>query len=320
MVSAFVVVESRYRTERQVNMKPGVIFNIQRFSVQDGSGIRTTVFVKGCPLQCPWCSNPESQNTFAEVAHIDDLCNNCGRCVDVCERQAISLAEVKGVKIDRQRCDNCGKCVKACTQNALKLFGREIPVEDVISEIERDALYYRNSGGGVTISGGEPLSQPGFVSAIFKRCRELGIQTTLDTSGYGTKAALDMVLEYTDAVLFDLKIMNPRSHKSIIKVPNQTILRNMKRVVEKDIPLIVRIPLIPAITATEDNIAAIARFVKDIDPGLPVNILPYHRFGVNKYKMLDREYGLNEPSLQDEQLRSILKHFLSHGLACEIVK
>lgn len=302
-------------------MKPGVIFNIQRFSVQDGSGIRTTVFLKGCPLRCPWCSNPESQNTFAEVAHIDSLCNNCGRCVEVCERQSISLADVKGVKIDRQLCDNCGKCVKACTQNALRLFGREVPVEEVISEIERDYLYYRNSKGGVTVSGGEPLIQPGFVSALFKRCRELGMHTTLDTSGYGTPADLDMALEYADAVLFDLKIMDPGRHMSIIKVPNQSILRNMKRVVEKGVPLTVRIPLIPTITGTEDNIAAIASFVKDLDPGLPVNILPYHRFGVSKYKMLDREYGLNELTIQaEEELRSILEHFLSHGLACEIIR
>lgn len=307
-------------TERRANMKPGMIFNIQRFSVQDGSGIRTTIFVKGCPLRCPWCSNPESQNAFAEVGHINELCGNCRRCVDVCDRQAISLASGKGVRIDRQLCDNCGKCVDACTKNALKLFGREVPVEEVISEVERDALYYRNSGGGVTVSGGEPLSQPDFVSAIFRRCQEVGIHTTLDTSGYGAPDALDMILEHTDAVLFDLKIMDPGSHLSIIKVPNEPILRNLRRVAEKGIPLTVRIPSIPKITVVKENIAAIARFVRALDCQLPVNVLPYHRLGVNKYKMLDREYSMKELMPQtEEELKPILEYFLANELKCEVI-
>ena len=297
----------------------GTVFNIQRFSVQDGPGIRTTVFVKGCPLACPWCSNPESQKPYPEIAHSESLCNQCGDCIGVCDPKAISLAE-KVIKIDREKCNNCGKCIQVCTRDALKLFGKEVTVREAFDEVTKDKLYYHRSNGGVTVSGGEPLSQARFVSALFKRCQEEGLHTTLDTSGYGGQRDLEMVLENTDLVLYDLKVIEPGSHIAIVKASNQPILRNAKSIVERKVPMIVRIPLIPGLTDTDENIKGIANFVRELDSELPVNILPYHRMGMGKYKMLDREYKLSELNLlPDERLKEIVEHFKSHGLACEIV-
>ena len=297
----------------------GMTFNIQRFSVQDGPGIRTTVFVKGCPLRCPWCSNPESQNSFVEVGHVNSLCNHCDRCLEVCEPSAITYEE-KGVKIDREKCTNCGKCVPVCMQNAMRLLGREDSTQDIYSEVEKDALYYRNSNGGITVSGGEPLNQPKLVAAIFKRAQEAGMHTCLDTSGYGTPSDLETVLEYTDLVMFDLKIMDPAAHLAIIGVPNDPILRNARTIVEKGIRMIIRIPLIPTLTDTEENIREIARFVKSLDAGLPVNILPYHRFGMNKYNMLGRPYKISElKPIPDEQLKGVVDYFEACGLTCEVI-
>lgn len=306
--------------EKQVGMVTGRIFNIQRFSVQDGPGIRTTVFVKGCPLRCPWCSNPESQNSFFEIGHVDSLCDQCGRCLEVCEPKAITLAE-KGIRIDREKCTNCAKCIPVCAQGALRLFGREVSLQDICDEIKKDVLYYRNSGGGITASGGEPLNQPELVAAIFKRAQEMGLHTTLDTSGYSTVSALETVLQYTDLVLFDLKIMDPGAHLAYLGVPNGPILRNARIIVEKGIPMIIRVPLIPTLTDTEENIREIARFVKELDPGLTVNLLPYHRLGVNKYRMLDREYQLSElRPIPEERLKEIVDYFEAYGLTCEVIR
>jgi len=236
-----------------------------------------------------------------------------------CDPEAISFAE-KGIKIDREKCNNCGKCVEACPNDALKLFGEEVSVEEVLEEALKDRLYYHSSGGGVTVSGGEPLRQARFVSTLFECCHEEGLHTTLDTSGHGRQADLEMVLDNTDLVLFDLKLMDPGAHIATVKASNDPIHRNARVVVERGIPMIVRIPLIPDLTDTDENIEAIADFVGDLDPGLPVNILPYHRMGMGKYKMLDREYKLADLTQQPhEKLEAIVRHFESRRLACEIV-
>jgi pyruvate formate lyase activating enzyme len=301
-------------------MVTGQIFNIQRFSVQDGPGIRTTIFMKGCPLACPWCSNPESQKTSSELAHIDSLCDGCGRCLEVCDPKAISLGD-RGVTIDRELCDTCGRCIEVCAPSALKMFGREISVEEAFLEAKKDELYYRNSRGGVTASGGEPLFQSQFVSAFFKRCQAAGMHTTLDTCGYASRSSLEDVLEYTDLVLFDLKLIDNDAHIEITKVPSTPILDNAKVVAGSGIPMIVRIPLIPGLTDAEENIRAITRFVTELGSGVAaVNVLPYHRFGLSKYEMLDLEYELGElkpPS--EERLNTIVASFESLNLDCEIV-
>ncbi|MFC1847954.1 glycyl-radical enzyme activating protein, partial [Chloroflexota bacterium] len=270
-------------------------------------------------LACPWCSNPESINPYPEVAHVGAVCKQCGSCIQVCDLKVISFAE-KGIRIDREKCNNCGKCVEACINDALKLFGKEVSVEEVLEEAIKDKLYYHSSDGGVTASGGEPLRQARFVSALFERCHEEGLHTTLDTSGHGRQSDMEMVLENTDLVLFDLKVIDPGAHIAAVKASNDPIHRNARLVVERGVPMIVRIPLIPGLTDTDENLEAVGNFVEDLNPELPVNILPYHRMGMGKYRMLDREYELGDLTQQPrEKLEAIVGYFESRRLVCDIV-
>ncbi|MFC1929221.1 glycyl-radical enzyme activating protein [Chloroflexota bacterium] len=296
-----------------------IVFNIQRFSIQDGPGIRTTVFIKGCPLQCPWCSNPESQNAFPEVGHRNLLCNKCGRCVEVCEVHAISLTD-NGVEINRETCTGCGKCAEVCVPEALKFYGEEMSVEEVFQEVVRDEPFYQNSGGGVTVGGGEPLSQPDFVAALLKRCRDAGIHTCIDTCGYAAPSAWKKVLPYTNLVLFDLKLIDPSAHRKVTGKSNEKILRSLKLVVEAGVPAIIRIPLIPGINDSKENIANTARYVAGLNGLREVNLLPYHRFGESKYVMLDRTYRLSElTSPNQSQLEELCDVVKSFDLDCEVV-
>lgn len=308
-------------TEGAVAAPKGRIFNIQRYSTDDGPGIRTTVFLKGCPLTCLWCANPESQNRFREVGHRDALCNQCGLCVKACTSGAISLKQgAKGVSIDRALCSNCGDCVGVCAEGALVKHGQDLSVEEVLDEVKRDRTFYRNTGGGVTASGGEPLSQSAFVAALFQRCRQTGIHTAIETSGYASRAALDRVLKHTDLLLYDLKCMD--NDDTIVRVgqPNKLILSNAEYVMKSDTPVIIRIPLIPGITDSAQNLRDIAEFVKAVNPETPINVLPYHRLGISKFRMLDRDYELTGLApLPEGGLAHAVEIFESMDLKCEAV-
>lgn len=298
----------------------GVIFNIQRYSIDDGPGIRSTVFMKGCLLRCLWCSNPESQKPRPEVAHRDSLCNKCGQCKEVCEAQAICVND-KGVHINRKRCIACGKCVEVCSTGALKLFGKEMFVEEVFQEIQKDIQYYQGSGGGITLSGGEPLYQPEFTTALLKLCRDRGIQTCIDTSGYSEVRELEKVLPYTSLVLFDLKHMDPITHQKLTAFSNKPIIRNLELIVSRDVPVIVRVPIIPGLNDSSEELTAIARTVAGINHLSEVNLLPYHKYGIGKYQMLDRRYKLIQlvpPT--DMELQKAKEIFESFGIYCEIKK
>ena len=298
----------------------GIVFNIQRYSIQDGPGIRTTVFVKGCPLHCLWCSNPESQDSQPEIAHRDSLCTKCGLCVDVCSPGAISLGD-KGVIINRSLCTSCGECLKVCLPGSLKVFGEEMSAADVFEQVKKDDEFYRNSGGGVTVSGGESLSQPHFVSALFRLCKAAGIHTCIETSGCAGAGALTEVLEYTSLVLFDIKLSDSVGYQKYTNNPNEIMLHNLELIVKKGVPLIIRVPLIPGINDSEEELRKIARIAVDYlpQPG-KVELLPYHRFGMGKYQMLDREYQLTELITQkDMEIQKDKQLFESFGLECEIV-
>jgi pyruvate formate lyase activating enzyme len=299
----------------------GTVFNIQRFSVQDGPGIRTTVFLKGCPLRCAWCSNPESQNAWPEIVHRDSLCNKCGRCADVCDVKAISFNE-RGVSIDRELCTNCGKCAAVCVPGALKILGEEMTAGEVFRQVKKDEQFYRESGGGVTVSGGEPLFQADFVAALFRLCREKGIPTCIETCGLAGRQAWEKVLPYTDLVLYDVKLSDPASHQRWTKAPNDEIMRNLGIVAASGVPVIVRIPLIPGVNDSEDELKGIARIAADShDVPVRVNLLPYHRFGMGKYQQLDREYALGELTTQTEaEIQKAREIFDSSGFECEIVR
>ncbi|MDA8235059.1 MAG: glycyl-radical enzyme activating protein [Clostridia bacterium] len=297
----------------------GTIFNIQRYSLDDGPGIRTTVFLKGCPLECLWCSNPESQNPWPEVTHRDASCIKCGRCVEVCPVQAISINENAFI-INREKCTRCAKCTEVCSAEALKIIGKEMSVEEVFIEVMRDIEYYQNSGGGITVSGGEVLTQPEFAANLLKKCRDAGMHTCLDTSGYGDTGALKKILPYTSLVLFDLKHMDPTAHHKLTGQSNELILRNLQVIVESGVPVMIRVPIIPGLNDSEENIKAIARTVSGMTTAPRIDLLPYHRYGMGKYKMLDLEYQLADiarPS--DEQLDRAKEIVESYGLGCEIV-
>lgn len=307
--------------ERDLNGLKGMIFNIQRYSTDDGPGIRSTVFLKGCPLTCLWCSNPESQNSFPEVGHRDTLCRQCGSCAKTCPTAAVSLnQDGKGVKIDRSLCNNCGECVGVCTEGALTMHGKDISLEEVLEEVKRDVMFYRNTGGGVTASGGEPLFQAEFVAALFEHCQRVGIPTALDTSGHAPRSALEQVLAHTDMVLYDLKCMDNEDSLVAVGQPNRLMLENAEYVMKSDVPVVIRVPLIPGITEKTENLRQMAEFVKRVNPSTPVNVLPYHRLGMSKFRMMDMDYELSQlEPLSKERLAQVADIFDSFKLECEIV-
>jgi len=279
-------------------MESGVIFNIQRYSIDDGPGIRTTVFLKGCPLTCLWCSNPESQKLAPEVSYRFTACRRCGKCVQNCPSGAATL-DGDGVHIDRTLCKVCGKCVEGCLPEALSISGKRMTTDEVMKVVIRDKDYYESSNGGVTASGGEILMQPAFVAEIFERCRTEGIHTCADTSGYGTLDAMLQVCEHCDLLYFDLKHMDASEHKRLTGTHNEAIIQNLTAAAKKNIPIVIRFPLIPSLNDSDQNIAALADTVHDLGADIEVHILPYHRYGASKYRTIDRIYpleGLEPPT------------------------
>jgi pyruvate formate lyase activating enzyme len=304
--------------EKPENVK-GIIFNVQRYSIHDGPGIRTVVFLKGCPLRCAWCSNPESQNPLPEIAHGDTLCNKCGKCVKVCVPGAISIGP-KGVVIDRALCTNCGKCADACVPEAIKLYGKEMTAGEVFRDIEKDAEFYRESGGGVTASGGEPLYQPDFLAALFKICHDSGIRTAVETTGCVSLDALKKVTPHIDLFLFDFKHAFSEDHKKWTKQPTEHILSNFKYIIDSGAKVIVRVPLIPGVNDSENVLKGISKLVLKYMNEPKVHLLPYHRFGMGKYGMLDREYNLSEATRQsDADLERDKQIFVSAGINTQVV-
>jgi len=288
-----------------------VIFNIMRFSTQDGPGIRTTVFFKGCPLSCWWCHNPESQRLQPELLYLEERCRHCGDCVAACPQHAIG--QVNGTVRTNARCSlpwppapgpwplvagaalcrNCGQCTEACQAEARQIAGRRLTVAELVAEIERDLVFFEESGGGVTLSGGEPLAQPRFVSALLAACRDRGIPTVLDTCGYAPTAVFLNVALAAGLVLFDLKLMDPASHKQYTGVSNRRILGNLKELVARGRPVIVRIPVMPGINDTDDEVSQFARYLAAL-PVTQVELLPYHHIGAGKYKRLGLTYRLGD--------------------------
>ena len=306
------------RTVRKRDVK-GLIFNIQGYSVQDGPGIRTTVFLKGCPLKCQWCSNAESQASFPELAFIRKLCTLCGRCVKACPEEAISI-DGSDVRVERNLCTCCGKCIEVCHPTALKIWGEEISVGEALQEVEKDRPFYKNSGGGVTLSGGEPLNQPGFTLAFLQRCHEIGLDTCLDTCGFVDPHILEKALKYTDLVLYDLKHMDSVIHQRLTGVPNQLILDNAKLIADKGIPMIMRVPLVPGLNDSAENISSIAAFTRNLKSVHQIDLLPYHRFGISKYEALGHPYALSSLQSPGKEDVEKAKHIIveQFNLQCNI--
>lgn len=296
----------------------GTVFNIQRYSIDDGPGIRTTVFFKGCPLSCVWCSNPESQNLRPELMHRDSLCKRCFRCVEACPAGAITVGS-DGVVIERDLCDACGECVSTCTHDAMRITGREMSVDEVFDVVRRDADYYRDSGGGVTLSGGEVLLQPEFALALLKRFREAGFHTCVDTSGQGDTEGLRGLIPYVDLFYFDIKHLDPKVHRAETGRTNENILRNFSEVAASGVPLAVRVPVVPGFNDSVDAIADIAELVAVHAPRATVHLLPYHRYGQQKYAMLGLDYELAAAETPAQEfMKAACAIVESRGLACEV--
>ena len=291
----------------------GIIFNIQRYSIHDGPGIRTTIFLKGCPLRCKWCSNPESINPTPEIFLRDEKCDQCGKCLEVCIPQAISLGE-NSIEIDRTKCNLCLKCEEICPTNVINCTGKKVSVNEVVLEAMQDEIFYNNSGGGITISGGEPLYQPKFTLNLLKQFKERAIHTTIDTTGFASWEDFSEILNYTDLVLFDIKHLNSQIHLKFTGVKNELILRNFENALKKDVKIWIRVPVIPNFNDSSEYMEELAIFLKDKSIE-KVSLLPYHEWGKHKYTFLRREYPLKDARfIDDEVIQEFKKIIESYGL------
>jgi pyruvate formate lyase activating enzyme len=269
----------------------GTIFDIRKYSVHDGPGIRTTVFLKGCPLDCWWCHNPESQSAAPEPMLRPNLCIACDVCIETCAQGAIARQQGQ-LTWARERCTSCGECAAACLAGARELAGREYTPGEVLAELERDRLFYEESGGGVTFSGGEPLLQWRFLAEVLQGCRRLELHTALDTSGFAAWEVFERVLPCTDLVLFDLKHTDPAQHLKYTGVPLAPILTNLRRLGERGVPVWLRVPLVPGVNDDEPNLHRVGKLAAALPNIRQVNLLPYHNTAAGKYEHLGRPYRL----------------------------
>ncbi len=292
----------------------GIVFNIQRFSLHDGPGIRTTVFLKGCPLRCQWCHNPESQALSPELMLRPGRCIGCAACVAACAQGA--AGEVAGkLTTDRQRCRACGACVAACCADAREMMGQEKSVSDVMAEIERDIAFFDQSGGGVTFSGGEPLFQPAFLQALLEACKAHDIHTTVDTCGFASWETLDAIRPYVDLFLYDLKLMDDTRHRHFTGVSNRLILSNLQALAGRGQRIQVRTPIVPGINDDDDNLRELGAFAAALPALEGLTILPYHQTGSEKYASLGKIYELTDirpPS--DDRMAAIAATLAGFGL------
>lgn len=290
-----------------MNLNQGLIFDIRKFSLHDGPGIRTTVFFKGCPLSCQWCHNPESQSFQPEIMFWESRCIQCGTCFGHCPEEAIIPVKDQDGRIqyptDRNLCTQCGECVAVCPTSARELIGRCMSVTDVMNTIERDRTFYEESGGGVTFSGGEPLAQPAFLGDLLRACKKMDIHTAVDTSGYAAWDILEKIHPQVDLFLYDLKLMDDNRHRQYTGVSNRRILENLRALAECGVAIVIRFPLIPGINDDMENLCQLGEFLSAL-PGLDrLDVLPYHPSALGKYERLALSYSLpNMVSPSDERV------------------
>ena len=299
-------------------MTEGVIFDIKKYAIHDGPGIRTTVFFKGCPLVCRWCHNPEGISIASQRIFWQERCVSCGECIQLCLQKVITLSG-DGVVADPAKCDLCQTCAEHCPSGAVEFVGRKVTVVEVLRQIEKDTAFYDQSGGGVTLSGGEPLMQPEFLLDLLEACNAMDLHRTVDTTGYADSELLLKVAQQTDLFLYDLKLMDPVKHQDFTGVSNQPILDNLKLLSEKKARIQVRIPIIPGINDDVDNINQTADFVSDLSGVEHVAILPFHSSARGKYGRLGMEcmsQDIERPS--DRQLKIIAGWLEQSGLQVTI--
>lgn len=308
----------------------GFVFNIQRFSTHDGPGIRTTVFLKGCPLHCFWCHNPEGLNPHQEIQFFPERCILCGECVVLCEQHAHQI--LGGVHAyDRSRCIQCGRCIEACCANAVEFSGKEMTAEQVLEEVLRDEAFYETSHGGITISGGEPLLQYGFTIHLLELSKASRLHTALETTLYRKWDDIVTILPLVDLFLVDLKLINADQHRAFTGVSNRQILANAHKLAATDKQVVFHTPVIPNVNDTPEDIAAIAQFVHDLillrqdkhtsnaDLGISLELLPFHRLAGGKYESLGLDYAARDfVPVPQEKLAMLLQTATEFGIPVKI--
>lgn len=275
----------------------GTVLSIDRCALHDGPGLRTTVFLKGCPLSCLWCHNPESLSFKPELYYLGEKCTSCGTCVAICKNHSID----EGVhSVDRTACNLCGKCVSGCPSSAFEIKGQEMSAQDVMDVVLKDVRFYEQSGGGMTISGGEPFAQFEFTLELLHLAKENGIHTCLETSGYAPSDRMMAILPYTDLFLFDIKESNDENHKKYTGVSQRLIMDNLQAIDESGAKIILRCPIIPICNARDDHFAAIAALANKLGNIIEVNLMPYHPMGASKAARIGRDYPLEDMSFPAE--------------------
>lgn len=289
------------------NNSKGLIFDIQRYAIHDGPGIRTTAFLKGCPLRCKWCANPESQRSVPEIAYFENECIHCGICAQICSKKAIAVSEHSHF-LDRESCDLCGQCVDICPGEALQIMGRYVSPKELYDEMATDQPFWKRSGGGITLSGGEPLAQPEFVLPFIKLCKENYVHTLIETSLYVPQKVIRDVLLLVNDIICDVKIMDESRHKASIGVSNKLILNNLAFLLKNGKSVLVRMPLIPSINDDRDNLEATSALLSSYRQNVKMELLPYHRLGESKYVRMGRSYDMGDivpPT--DEDMENAIK-------------
>lgn len=296
----------------------GLVFNIARYSTHDGPGIRTTVFFKGCPLDCWWCHNPEGQSPAPQLIFRADRCIHCFSCVKACLHHAIEVIDDYPSTF-KNLCRLSGDCVRVCQSGAREIVGKRMSVVDVMKEIEKDTVFYDESGGGVTFSGGEPFMQPAFLKVLLRSCKEMEIHTAVETCGFVDSASLISASKYVDLFLYDLKIMENEKHRKFTRVPNKLILENLRHLARSHDHIIIRFPVIPEVNDDDENVSRLGEFISSLRNVGEVDVLPYHKFGIDKYKSLRMWYRMPEatpPSSGD--VTRITERIRSYGLRVKV--
>lgn len=290
-------------------MKTGTVFKIQKYSIHDGPGIRTSVFLKGCPLSCWWCHNPESIKPVRELVFHEEKCLDCGRCINNCTEKVLAF-ETGKIKVKPEDCNTCGSCAAICPGKALEVIGKEMSVPEVMAAVSKDIIFYDESDGGVTFTGGEPTFQHEFLLELLKSCSGKGIHTAVDTSGYTSWARLEELSRFTNLFLFDLKMMDDEKHRKYTGVSNRLILENLQKLSAIHANINVRMPIITGINDDMENIVKTCSFLASLRIG-KVNILPYHTIGINKYDKFGMNYKLRDTLPPDEEKIMQIKAELS---------
>lgn len=302
-----------------------LIMNVQKYNIYDGPGVRTMVFFKGCPLRCNWCSNPEGFERKYQVMLKESSCTDCGACVPVCPVGILNLSK-ENSKLEVMRnidCIGCGKCVEACPESALSIAGEVKNISELLKVVEEDRMFYDMSGGGVTLGGGEVLAQPDAAANLLRACKNEGINTAIETSGFANLDTVLKVAEYTDLFLFDIKHIDTHRHFELTGVHNGLILKNLEELLRRKYNVKIRMPLLKGINDSQDDIEGVIRFLipfRDYENFKGIDILPYHKMGVNKYNQLGMDYPvIGDPKLNNEDLNRIETWFKKYDLPVKVI-